>query len=181
MSCHAPIDDARLVAYWACDLEPADADAAEEHLFGCEACTEASMRVARIAGALRGQLPPVISRADFDALRAKGLTLVENAIPPGVRTEVTFARHVDLMIHRLGGLALTGADRVQVIIRVASTGDVMFDEPFAPYDAERGEVLVACQRHYAVFPRDIEIEVRAHRAGASPASTVYDIPHVFHA
>ncbi|HVK82715.1 MAG TPA: zf-HC2 domain-containing protein [Kofleriaceae bacterium] len=179
MSCRTPLDDARLVAYWAGDLAPADADAVEEHLFGCDACTAASTRVAQIAAALRGQLPPVISCADLDVLRGKGLTLVENAIPPGVRTEVTFARHVDLMIHRLGGLALTGADRVQVIIRVESTGDVMFDEPFAPYDAERGEVLVACQRHYAVFPRDIEIEVRAHRAGAPPAATVYAIPHVF--
>jgi hypothetical protein len=74
---------------------------------------------------------------------------------------------------------ITGGDRVQVIIRVESTGDVMFDDPFAPYDAERGEVLIACQRHFAVFPRDVEIEVRAHRAGAQPAATVYSIPHVY--
>lgn len=179
MSCRTPIDDARLVAYWAGDLAADAAGALEEHLFGCEACTVASTRVACIAAAIRGQLPPVVSRADVEALRGKGLTLVETAIPPGVRTEVMFARHVDLMIHRLGGLALDEAQRVQVIIRVESTGDVMFEDPFAPYDAERGEVLIACQRHFQAFPRDVEIEVRTHRAGAAPAATVYTIPHVF--
>jgi len=179
MSCTTPIDDVRLVDYWAGDLPVDEAEAIENHVFGCVSCTQASAKIAAIASALRGMLPTAVSRAQVDALRAQGLSLVETSIPAGVPTTVTFARHVDLMIHRLAGLALEGTERVHVTVRVASTGAVLTEDPLAAFDAARGEVLIACQRHFAVFPHDIEIEVRAHRPGIAPTETVYSIPHVF--
>lgn len=178
MSCASPILHEQLVEYWTSDLPAGETERIEAHLFGCEWCTHAAERVSQIVQAFRGALPPVIGREHLAALRAAGLTVVENDFAPGVRTPVTFERHVDLLIHRLGGLALAQAERVDVIVR-SETGGPIFEEPDAVCDRDRGEVLIACQRHFAAFPRDIAVDVRVHRGGAPPTVTSYLIPHVF--
>jgi hypothetical protein len=74
---------------------------------------------------------------------------------------------------------LADAERVEVVVRSEAHG-VMVHEAFAPFDRERGEVLIACQRHFASMPRDVAFDVRVHRAGgAEPEVTTYYIPHVF--
>ena len=50
-------------------------DKVDEHLFGCAACTATSARVAAVTEAVREALPPVVSRARVDKLRASGLRL----------------------------------------------------------------------------------------------------------
>jgi len=177
VSCTTPITDEQLVAYWANDLDEAAATQVEEHIFTCDECFANATRVEQVANAFRG-LPPVISHAELVTLRAKGLTIVDTNFSANASTTVTFERHVDLLIHHLTGLDLAAADRVEVTVRDES-GNVMFEEPFAPFDRERGEVLVACQRHFAVFPRDVVCDVRVHRASADPVLATYHMPHVF--
>lgn len=178
MSCASPIAHEQLVEYWTNDLPADEIERIEAHLFGCEACTRAAERMSQIVQAFRGSLPPVIGAEQLAALRATGLNVVENDFAPDVRTPVTFERDVDLLIHRLGGLALAQAARVDVIVR-SETGGAIFEELDAACDRDRGEVLIACQRHFAAFPRDIAVDVRVHREGAPPTVTSYLIPHVF--
>jgi hypothetical protein len=179
MSCTAPLSDEQLVAYWADDVGAAERDAIEEHLFACEDCAAAAGRIARIAQALRTSLPPVISVEQLEDLRRQGLSLVESSFQAWQRQEVTFAPGVDVMIHHLGGLDLATAERVDVTVWSESNGNIMFEEPFAPFDRERGEVLIACQRHFASFPRDVVFDVRVHRGAGLPEVRTYIVPHVF--
>jgi hypothetical protein len=175
MSC---LTNEQLVAYWANDLDADAHDAVEQHVFGCDSCLASAERVTLIAQAIRGSIPPIISQSQLDQLRAKGLAIVENVFAGGERQSVVFERGVDLLIHRLGGLDLAGAERVEVTVRSESGGAVIVEEMFAPFDRERGEVLVACQRHFTAYPPDIVFDVRVHRPAAAPMLTTYIIPHL---
>jgi hypothetical protein len=116
-------------------------------LFECGSCTREAERVSLIVQAFRTQIPAVISASDVAGLRGRGLTIVDNEFAPGVRSPVTFDPGVDLLVHHLGGLDLSAAERVEVQVRTES-GLPIFEELFAPFDRDRGEVLIACQRHY---------------------------------
>jgi hypothetical protein len=178
MSCTSPIPYDQLVDYWSADLGEGDCAAVESHLFGCESCTREAERASKIVQAIRTQIPPVISTSAVAALRDKGLVIVDNVFVPGVRTPVTFHAGVDLLVHHLAGLDLSAAERVEVNVR-SESGVEISEEPFAPFDRERGEVLIACQRHFAAFPSDIAIDVRVHRKSGAPTVSTYLVPHVW--
>lgn len=172
------LDFETLVDYWTRDLSEAETEAVETHLFACDACTAEASRVAAVAGVFRGGIPPAISAAQLDELKARGLAIEENYFGPGTRTTVTFSSQLDLMIHHLTGLDLAGAERVELTVRSESMG-VTHHDPFAPFDASRGEILIACQKHFAMLPHDIVFDVDVHRAGAAPTRTTYAMPHEF--
>jgi hypothetical protein len=173
------LPEARLVDYWAGALEVAESDAIEQHVFSCEACTAALAGVARIAEAFRAAEPPVVGADEVAALRARGLVVEDNPVDAGARRTVEFPRGVDVIIHHLRGLDLARAERVQVIIRVESTGALILDDPLAPFDRERGEVLIACHRHFERFPPDIAFDVRAHEPQGQITQTTFLVPHAF--
>lgn len=172
------LDPATLLDYWTRDLSDAEVEAVEAHLFACDACTAEAERFSAIAGAFRGFVPPVINSEQLAALRAQGLAIEESSFLPGTRTVVTFGPQLDLMVHRLGGLDLAAADRVELTVR-SESGALLHHDPYAPFDAARGEVLIACQKHFAMFPPDIVFDVDVHRAAAPPVRATYAIPHVF--
>jgi anti-sigma factor RsiW len=179
-TCATPIAFEQLVDYWTSELDAAAIDAIEDHVFACARCAAEMERVHGLVGVFREHLPPLISNEQLEELRAKGHVIVETTFEPGVRRGVTFEREYDFMIHHLAGLSLGGATRVSVTVRIESTGDVVHVEPFAPFDRERGEVLIACQKHFAMFPPDVVFDVRVHAAsGSMPKVSTYSIPHVF--
>jgi hypothetical protein len=165
----------QLVEYWAKEV---DDPALEDHLFECEACTLEMERIQRVVSVFRDSLPPVITHEQLAELRSAGLVVEDNAFVPGTRKEVTFKSNLDLLVHRLTGLSLADATRVGVTVR-SESGPVMHEDPFAPFDRERGEVLIACQKHFAVFPRDVAIDVRVYRDAGEPVVATYSIPHAF--
>jgi hypothetical protein len=177
--CQSPIAFDALVAYWAGDLEAAESDAVEEHVMGCESCSAASSRVAAIAVAMRAQIPPIVSREVVADLRERGVRIVENPVRPGERKQVRFAPDVDVLLHRLGGLDLARATRVGVTISVEETGDILFETDDVPFDREAGEILVACQKHFRVFPPNVKFDVRCRDDSGDERVATYAIPHVF--
>ena len=177
--CTEPIAWGHLVDYWAGDLDGAESDRVEEHLFACEACTAESARVARVAQAFHTAIPAVVGADELQELRARGLIVEENSVAPGTRRDAIFRPGVDILIHRLHGLDLALAERVQLSIRIESTGAVLFEDHFAPFDRARGEVLVACQRHFSSLPPDVVFDVRAHDPAGGVSLTTFTVPHVF--
>jgi hypothetical protein len=177
--CASPIGWSRLVDYWASDLDASESDRLEEHLFGCEACSAEMARVARTAEALRTAIPAVLAPEQLLQLRARGLVVEDNFVTPGTRREAEFRPGVDLLVHHLQGLALAHAERVEVSGRIESTGEVVFEDHFAPFDRARGEVLIACQRHFAHLPPDVAFDVRTHDRGGGVSQATYVVPHVF--
>ena len=179
MKTACPLSEALLIDYWSSELSPPEVERVEEHLLSCPRCSAESARVAAIALALRGMIPPLLTGALLATLRARGLRIVENSFSPGERHPIVFEPDVDLMIHRLGGLDLARATSVDVTLRVEESGDVIFDLPGAPFDPASGELLLACQRHFAVFPPNLMVEVRARGPSASERIATYLIPHEF--
>jgi hypothetical protein len=177
--CSEPIGWARLVDYFSGDLEVAESDRIEEHLFGCEPCSLEAERAARLAGILRAGIPAVVSAEQVRELRKSGLVIGENPVALGTRELAVFPSGVDILLHRLGGLDLSRAERVQVDVRAESSGEVMFEDHFAPFDRERGEVLIACQRHFASLPADVAFDVRAHEASGQVSLATFLVPHAY--
>lgn len=178
-ACAAPVSHERWVSYWANDLPADEVTAIDDQLFACDACAAEGQRTSNIVQAFRSMIPPVLSTDQAAALRGRGPVIRENDFSPGVRTSVLFDRDAELLIHHLRGLELDDAERVEVIIRSESHG-TLFEEPFAPFDRGRGEVLIACQRHFAALPPDVAFDVRVYRTGAAaPSMSTYLIPHLF--
>jgi hypothetical protein len=178
-SCAAPLSFETLVAYWAADLPPPETEAVDAHVMGCAACASASERIAVITQGIRASISPFIAAQELDALRARGLRVEENRVRPGERAPVLFRRDVDLLVHRLGELDLSRAERVQVRVLSEATGEVMMESPAVPFDAAKGEVLIACQRHFRELPPDVVFEVSVIGAGAARSSATYVVPHLF--
>jgi hypothetical protein len=177
-ACASPIPAAQLVDYWTADLDEPTAAGVEEHLFACTTCTAQMERIQRVIGAFRAGLAPVISPAQLADLRSSGLVIEESSFAPGQKQEARFAPNLDLLIFHLGGLALADAEQVSVTVRSEANG-VIHEDPIAPFDRDRGEVLVACQKHFAAFPRDIVFDVRVQRPGRAADVASYAVPHVF--
>jgi hypothetical protein len=171
------LDPETLVAYWADDVP--NLDDVETHLFACARCTRELERIAAIAIAIRALIPPVIDRATLDLLRRRGLRIVESSFSPGERREVVFREGTDILLHRLAGLSLADADRVELVVSSESSREILVHEANVPFDAEHGEVLIACQRHFSSMPGDVVFEVRAHRRGGPVDVSRYFVPHRF--
>ena len=178
--CGSPIAFEQLVDYWTSELDAAAIDGIEEHVFACASCAAEMERVHGLVAVFREHLAPVISVEQLAELRGKGLSIVETTFEPGVRRGVTFERELDFMIHHLSGLSLGDATRVSVTVRSESSGAVLHEEHFAPFDREKGEVLIACQKHFAMLPADTVFDVRVHVPSTPmPKLSTYPIPHVF--
>jgi len=144
--CVAPLSFDTLVDLWSGSLPAEAAAAAEEHLFGCDACAAASDRLGALVAGLRTALPPVISHAHRDRLVAEGARITVTPVEPGVDAHAVFRSDVDLLIHSLRA-PLEHVARLDVEVFDAA-GTTLGQHVHVPFDASRGEVLIACQRHY---------------------------------
>jgi hypothetical protein len=180
MSCAGPLSFETLVAYWAGDLDDAETDRVDEHLMTCASCSASSERLASLVSALRGLIPPVVDRATVDKLRASGRRLREQTFLPDQRQALTFPADHDLLIHRLTGFDLAGAERVDVTVTSESSGAIIAELRGAPFDPAEG-VLIACQQHFAELPTDTVFAVRATSASGVERVATYTILHDFEA
>lgn len=177
--CSEPIAFEELVAHWAGDLDPAREEAVELHLMGCAHCTQRSAGVAAITETMRHLIPPLLDRKAVDQLAARGLSILENPMSPGERREVVFPEDVDILLHRLGGLDLRDAVSVGFVLRDEQSARVLVAVDDAPFERATGEVLVACQQHYALMPHDTVAEVRTRDARGVERVASYTILHRF--
>jgi|SoiMethySBSTD1v2_1073268.scaffolds.fasta_scaffold170535_3 hypothetical protein len=161
-----------LVDYWAGD--GGDPDAADAHLFACDACSERSARVATVTETLRSEIPFIVTMPWVDTLRRRGMRFTDNPMQPGERREVPFTGDTDILLHRLA-VDLSQATHVHFTLRDEVTGGVIVDLPDAPFERDAGEILVACQRHFVVFPPDTVAEVTVH--GPAPVTHRFTILH----
>jgi len=179
VACANPVSFEALVAYWAGDAAEADTAHVDEHLMGCASCSAQSARIAAVARAVWEMIPPIITGDALSVLRARGLCIEENAMAPGERKAVVFGDALDLLVHRLHGIDPAHIAEAHVRVTVEETGEVLVDVPQAPFDRDTGDVLLACQRHFAVFPPNIVVEVRARDTAGSERTARYFIPHMF--
>lgn len=177
MSCAAPIAFETLVDLWTGDL--ADADRVEDHLFSCDDCAASSAQLDRLLGTMLEVVPPVLTPALRERLEARGMKIRDMAFESGARDEAFFAADLDLLVFALKA-DLTSAQRVDLEIRDA-TGTVHLAFMQVPFDAKRGEVLVACQQHYRDLPVDGDPEFRIYAVedGTRREAGSYVIKHIW--
>ncbi len=179
--CTSPVGWEALVEYWAGDLPAADEAALEEHVMGCAACSAESARVAAITESFRAMIPPVLTRAMVDALRAKGRDVRESSYAPEERRATHLPRDFDLFIFHLTGIDLTRAASVELRLLDETSGAPLLVNPSVPFDADAGEVLLCCQPHFARLPPDMIAEVHVHDGQGSEHVSRYTILHRFQA
>jgi hypothetical protein len=177
VSCTRPIPFETLVDLWSGDLS--DSESVEEHIFACDDCAAASAQLDRLIGSLLHLVPPVLTRSLRDRLEAGGLKILEMGFDAGARGEAYFAADLDLLVFALRA-ELANVQRVDLDVLDGSTGQVHFAFTHVPFDASRGEVLVACQQHFRDYPGgDPEFRIYAVEAGARRQVGSYVIKHVW--
>lgn len=168
-----------LCDYWAGELTLEAEESVEAHTMQCEACAQLSAGLVAVTEPLRTLIPPLISTATLAKLAARGLRVLENPMQPGDRRPVLFPAEMDLMIHRLGGLALADVTRVDFRLWVEETGDVLAVIEGAPFDVATGSVMLVCQQHYASLPHNVVSQLALQHADGSVTRAEYTILHQF--
>ena len=172
------LDHETLARYWLGEMAEPDEAAVEDHLFGCEPCTQASERLAALAAGLREALPPVLSPRRLEALARRGSLRVTRATP-GTATEVVFDPEMRLHVLALPAPLERGAQLDCELLGADQQRLAFFED--VPFDADRGLAHVACQRHYRDlgYPADLRIRLTTVREGSRVILGEYDLHHVF--
>jgi hypothetical protein len=133
-----------LLAYWLDELDEAAADAVEEHLFGCAACTAQLRELIQLGGAVRsefvsGNLGMVVTAPFVRRMQAGGIRTREYTLQPGGSVNCTIAPQDDFVISRLQA-PLGDVRQLDLVY------DVLDGAPrratHIPFDAATGEVTV---------------------------------------
>ena len=104
-------------------------------------------------------VPPVLSAAHLAQLERAGRVQAFNVMRAGATARVLYPDEGRLLVHRLGGIDLSDAQRIDLALHDVGGREVGGIEN-VPFDRERGEIVVACQRHFAeIFPRDVVFTV----------------------
>jgi hypothetical protein len=153
--CATPVPAERLLDYFLGELSAEDEDQVEAHIFACAPCAAEADKLAGLAAAIQRAIPPILTRSRFEALDSAGVVSQVNRMRPGDVAHVFFPPTGKALVFRLEGADLAQAQRLDVGVRTPSGEAVgRFDD--VPFDASRGEVFVACQRHFAEsYPRDL--------------------------
>jgi Putative zinc-finger len=154
-ACASPLRPEALLDYLLGELAADAEERLEDHLFGCASCAAEAERLAGLASALRQLIPAVVSPARLEALESAGVVSEVSPMRPGEVNHVLYPPAGKALVIRLGGAEIGHAKRLDVALQTPA-GEALgrFDD--VPFDAPRGEVLLACQRHFAdAFPRDI--------------------------
>ena len=168
-----------IVAAWILgELSESEADAFEEHYFGCDVCLERAEGMERLVGQLGASVPFLLTPERRRALEPKCRTTVpvevgaEATIHLGPRAELGF------WVMRA---PLEQANTVDIEARDAN-GALLFAFEDVPFDRERGEVVLACQSHYRALHADGgAMRVRLMLTGDAGKRPVgdYVLHHVF--
>jgi len=165
------------IDFFSGDLEEDVGRRLELLLFECPRCAAEAERWGAIVGGAGIAIAPVISAEVLRALRDRGERMTENIMRPGQSRRAFFPEDGRLLIHRLQGLALEGAQRVNLSLSTPS-GTTLARFEDVPFDSHAGEVIVACQRHFGEsFPANIVFEVERCVVDEAEIIAAYDVDH----
>jgi hypothetical protein len=153
------VSSERLGEYLAGLLDAGDEEELEAHLFCCRFCALEAEKLAGLAVAVHRVVPTVLTAERFEALEREGRIAEVKPVSPGHTVEARYPPAEKLLVLRLRGSDLSRAGRVDVDL-LDLGGKVVAHLDDVPFDSARGEVLMACQSHFAdLFPHDITFRV----------------------
>jgi hypothetical protein len=158
-------------------LDPRADEELEAHLFSCRSCAFEAEKLAGLAVAVHRAVPPVLTAARFEELEREGRIAEVHPVSPGQIAEARFPRAEKLLVLRLGGSDLNQARRVDVEL-LDLEGRVLARFGDVPFDGARGEVLIACQSHFAgLFPPDIIFRIERIVGDTREEANRYTVLH----
>ena len=182
-TCGKPIPVGGLLDYLKGELPESDDQELESHLFRCAICSSEAERLAGLLTSIADAAPTILSPSRFAGLEREGRIERINEMTPGQTAEVVFPESGRLLVHRLGGIDLSRARRINIDVSDAADSadsgrEALLHFEDVPFDAERGEVLVACQSHFAeLFPPDIVLSVEVVSADQQEEVARYNVHH----
>ena len=165
-SCDDPLKLEELLDYLNGELSEPDEQVLESHLFRCTRCAAEAERLGGLAAAIGTSIPPILSSSRFTGLERDGRIEKVNVMAPGQTAVVRYPEAGRLLVHRfsLSGVDLSRAKRIDIDLTLPG-GEAVARFENVPFDAENGEVLVACQSHFAEsFPRDLVFSVEVEKS-----------------
>jgi hypothetical protein len=167
------------IAAWVEGLEePSESDALELHLLECGDCSAQAERMQRLVAMLRSALPPILTEARHRALLDQHATLPATHVEPG-QTGVLRLSNANALGVWVMHCDLTGVARVDFEAR-GELGQVLLVLNDVPFDAARGQVLLACQLHYRSMPDAHQMHATLRSAGpAARELGKYILDHQF--
>lgn len=174
--CAAPLAWDTLVDYWLKEQSPGDEQATEEHLFACGTCSATLGQIAALSKGIRGALggptwEPVVTQTMLDGLVNQGVRTLEVTIAPGQQAQVILPAEVELLVARLSA-DLAGVERIDVEV-CSLAGEAYYVARDVVFEADRGEVLILCQRHVAVEHGAVLFRLRAVDSLGSEKAAAY--------
>jgi hypothetical protein len=175
--CESPVPFETLADYFAGELPEPEEQAIESHLFRCRHCSSSAERLAGLVTVVAARIPPVLSASRLADLERDGLVESVNEMTPGQTAHVLYPVPGRLLVHRFSGVDLARARRVDVHLRTKDgEATARFDD--VPFDPERGEVLVACQAHFAdLFPHEVVFAVEIVSEAERREAARYTVLH----
>ncbi len=141
--CGTPLPLATLVDYWIDGGD--DAERIEEHFLGCEECSNRLAEVVALGEGIRaafqqGAVKAFLTEGFVRQLLQRGVRIREYRIALNGSVNCSVSDEDDLVLGRLAA-PLEGVTRLDVISYVGDEPGVLIED--VPFDASRGEVLVA--------------------------------------
>jgi hypothetical protein len=168
------------VVAWALDeLARDEAERFEEHYFGCDACFKRAEHVHRMIAELDASLPSVLTPERRRDLEARHANVPAVRLEPGQagKLHVGAPSGLGMWVMRA---PVRDAARVDFEARTLE-GELLFSLGDVPFDAERGEVVLACQVHYRALETPPNFRVRLSAIDHAGAERVaeYTLAHAF--
>jgi hypothetical protein len=135
----------RLLDYWFGDMDPAEIDRVDTHLFGCDACGAVVDRIAALGHATRaafaaGCVAAVVSPRFVEQLMAQGLKVREHWVPCNGSVNCSAAPDDEVLVGRLQ-VALQDVQRLDLAADFDFHGETVWLHD-VPFDAASAEVVL---------------------------------------
>ena len=143
-NCNAPIEFAALVEYWLGELDEAAEARIDQHLLGCEECSENLAELVALVRGVRavftqGTVRAFITGAFVERLAEQGVRLHEYRVPRNGSVNCTIAPEDEVLIVRLEA-PLAGVSRLDALSYHSTDAPEAFRD--IPFDAASGEVVL---------------------------------------
>jgi hypothetical protein len=144
-ACPTPLPLGVLVDYWFDDLSPTTDDATEEHLIGCDECSQSLRWIADVAAGTpellrRGRVPLALTPALLARLEQDGVRIRRHHVEAGGYTHCTAGPDDDLVSVTLRG-EFRPDERIDVVYLEAPEF-LRGRRTDVPVDGERGELTL---------------------------------------
>jgi anti-sigma factor RsiW len=151
----------------------------EEHLFSCDRCTGRTERVDAMIRSLRSAVPPVLTAGRRRRLEETVTPIPKAEVQPGASATLEFKQGNEIGFWLMKG-DLEGVERVDCDL-LAADGSPLASFPDVPFDADRREVVLACQIHYVAlgFPADMKARLTSFEENGGQRVAEYRLIHQF--